>query len=113
MGRRVMHIAQVRELPRIMFEALANALEEFYPELFPRRRGKVIWSRRGAGSESIVLTTGGEYRIAAAISGGSRGHSFDDLLIDELREMDSFSIMDAAKPAQRFSVNPQTIYLSN
>src|SRR4051812_7935744 len=27
-GRRIMHIAQVRELPRIMFEALADAIEE-------------------------------------------------------------------------------------
>jgi hypothetical protein len=108
-----MHIAQVRELPRIMFEALADAIEGEHPDLLPRRRGKVIWPRRGAGSESIVLTNGGTYRIAAAISGGSRGHSFDDLLIDELRELTGFDVVNAAKPAQRFSENPQTIYLSN
>jgi hypothetical protein len=112
-GRSLMHIAQVRELPRIMFEAIADALEESDPDLFPRRRGKIIWPRRGAGSESIVLTNGGTYRIAAAIRGGSRGHSFDDLLIDELREMESFDVINAAKPAQRFSDDPQTIYLSN
>jgi hypothetical protein len=107
-----MHIAQVRELPRIMFEAIADALEEF-PELFPKRRGKIIWPRRGAGSESIVLTNGGTYRIAAAVTGGARGHSIDDLIIDELREMNSFDVVNSAKPAQRFSDNPQTIYLSN
>ena len=112
MGRRIMHIAQVRELPRIMFEALADAIEETSPGLLPRRRGKIIWPRRGAGSESIVLTNGGEYRIASAIT-GARGFSFDDLLIDELREMDSFDVINAAKPAQRFSPNAQTIYLSN
>lgn len=112
-GRHIMHIAQVRELPRIMFEAIADALEEADPDLFPRRRGKIIWPRRGAGSESIVLTNGGSYRIAAAISGSARGHSIDDLLIDELREMDSFDVVNSAKPAQRFSDNPQTIYLSN
>lgn len=112
-GRRVMHIAQVRELPRIMFEAIADALETLNPSLFPKRRGKIIWPRRGAGSESIVLTNGGTYRIAAAITGAARGHSFDDLLIDELREMESFDVINAAKPAQRFSDNPQTIYLSN
>lgn len=111
-GRHIMHIAQKRELPRIMFEAIADALEE-YPDLFPRRRGKIIWPRRGAGSESIVLTNGGSYRIAAAIAGSSRGHSMDDLLIDELREMDTFEVINSAKPAQRFSLNPQTIYLSN
>jgi phage terminase large subunit-like protein len=111
-GRHIMHIAQVRELPRIMFEAIADALEAF-PELFPRRRGKIIWPRRGAGSESIVLTNGGSYRIAAAVSGSARGHSIDDLIIDELREMESFEVVNSAKPAQRFSENPQTIYLSN
>lgn len=111
-GRRIMHIAQVRELPRIMFEAIADAIEASEPGLLPTRRGKTIWPRRGAGSESIVLNNGGEYRIASAITGG-RGFSFDDLLIDELREMDSFDVVNAAKPAQRFSENPQTIYLSN
>lgn len=112
-GRHIMHIAQVRELPRIMFEAIADALEASDPDLFPKRRGKIIWPRRGAGSESIVLTNGGSYRIAAAIRGSARGHSIDDLLIDELREMDSFDVVNSAKPAQRFSADPQTIYLSN
>jgi phage terminase large subunit-like protein len=111
-GRKVMHIAQVRELPRIMFESIADALEDD-PTLFPKRRGKIIWPRRGAGSESIILTNGGTYRIAAAITGSARGHSIDDLLIDELREMESFDVINSAKPAQRFSENPQTIYLSN
>lgn len=113
-GRRILHIAQVRELPRIMFEWVADKIEESDPSLFPRRRGKIIWPRRGAGSENIVLTNGGLYRIAAAGSGGARGlDEIDDLIIDELREMDTWEPINAAKPAQRFSVNPQTIYLSN
>jgi hypothetical protein len=112
-GRHIMHIAQVRELPRIMFESIADVLEQTEPDLFPRRRGKIIWPRRGAGSESIVLTNGGSYRIAAAVTGSARGHSIDDLIIDELREMDSFDVINSAKPAQRFSEDPQTIYLSN
>ena len=112
-GRHIMHIAQVRELPRIMFESIADVLEATAPDLFPKRRGKIIWPRRGAGSESIVLTNGGSYRIAAAVSGSARGHSIDDLIIDELREMDTFDVINAAKPAQRFSEDPQTIYLSN
>ncbi|HEY3434983.1 MAG TPA: hypothetical protein VGK41_04960, partial [Solirubrobacterales bacterium] len=73
-----------------------------------------IWPRRGAGSESIVLTNGGTYRIAAATSGAARGHDeIDDLLIDELREMESWEVINSAQPAQRFSADPQTIYLSN
>lgn len=112
-GRHVMHIAQVRELPRIMFESIADVLEATAPDLFPKRRGKIIWPRRGAGSESIVLTNGGTYRIAAAVTGSARGHSIDDLVIDELREMESFDVINSAKPAQRFSEDPQTIYLSN
>ena len=112
-GRHVMHIAQVRELPRIMFESIADVLEATAPDLFPKRRGKIIWPRRGAGSESIVLTNGGSYRIAAAVTGSARGHSIDDLIIDELREMDSFDVINSAKPAQRFSLDPQTVYLSN
>lgn len=113
-GRRILHIAQVRELPRIMFEQIADHVEEVNPDLFPKRRGKIIWPRRGAGSESIVLTNGGTYRIAAAGRGGARGQEqVDDLFIDELREMETWEVINAAKPAQRFSVNPQTIYLSN
>jgi len=112
-GRHIMHIAQVRELPRIMFEMIADALEASDPGLFPKRRGKIIWPRRGAGSESIVLTNGGSYRIAAAVTGSARGHSIDDLIIDELREMETWDVINSAKPAQRFADDPQTIYLSN
>lgn len=113
-GRHILHIAQVRELPRIMFEAIADVLEETAPDLFPKRRGKIIWPRRGAGSESIVLTNGGSYRIAAAGTGSARGQEeIDDLLLDELREIESWEVINAAKPAQRFSSNPQTIFLSN
>lgn len=112
-GRHIMHIAQVRELPRIMFEMIADALEASNPDLFPKRRGKIIWPRRGAGSESIVLTNGASYRIAAAVTGSARGHSIDDLIIDELREMETWDVINSAKPAQRFADDPQTLYLSN
>ena len=47
-GKKVMHIAQTRELPRHMFGIIADALSQ-EPELFPKRRGKVIWPRYGAG----------------------------------------------------------------
>ncbi len=111
-GRRVMHIAQSRELPRVMFGTIANALSE-EPDLFPRRRGKVIWPRYGAGQEEITLANGGSYRIAAAGTGGARGWTNDLVIIDELREIDSWSVIEAAQPTLRMSTDGQMIYLSN
>lgn len=111
-GKRVMHIAQTRELPRHMFGVIADALSA-EPELFPKRRGKVIWPRYGAGQEEIVLQNGGTYRIAAARTGGARGWTNDLVIIDELREMDSFDIINAAEPTLTMSPDPQMVYLSN
>jgi hypothetical protein len=112
-GRKVLHIAQNRELPREMFSVVADAIAEHDEALLPRRRGKIIWPRYGSGQEEIVLTNGGSYRIAAAGTGGARGHPVDDLLIDELREMLSMDVMNAAGPTLRMSADPQTVYFSN
>jgi hypothetical protein len=111
-GRRVLHIAQNRELPRAMFGAIADALSDT-PELFPKRRGKVIWPRYGSGQEEILLANGGSYRIAASNRGGARGQSIDDLLIDETREMVDWDVVSAAEPTMTMSADPQTVYLSN
>lgn len=112
-GRRILHIAQVRRLPREMWEQVAAVIEETAEDLLPRRRGKIIWPRRQAGAEEISLTNDGSYRIAAAINGSARGLSGDDLIIDELREMETWEALNSANPALRFSDDPQTIYLSN
>jgi len=111
-GKRVMHIAQSRELPRVMFGVIANALSE-EPDLFPKRRGKVIWPRYGAGQEEITLANNGSYRIAAAGTGGARGWTNDLVIIDELREIDSWAVIEAAQPTLRMSTDGQMIYLSN
>jgi hypothetical protein len=111
-GRRVVHIAHDRNLPRKMFDTVADALSG-EPELFPRRRGKVIWPRYGAGQEEVVLLNGGSYRIAASRTGGARGWSNDIVVIDELREMDSFDVMNAAEPTLMMSPDPLMVYLSN
>lgn len=111
-GRRVLHIAQTRELPREMFGVIADALSE-EPGLFPVRRGKTIWPRYGSGQEEIKLQNGGSYRIAASNRGGARGQSVDDLLIDELREMIDWSTLSAAEPTLTMSSDPQIVYLSN
>jgi hypothetical protein len=112
-GRKIMHLAQNRELPREMFGLVADVIAETDADLLPRRRGKIIWPRYGSGQEEIILTNGGRYRIAAANRGGARGHPNDDVIIDETREMDSFDVMAAAEPTLTMSLDPQIIYLSN
>ena len=111
-GLKVMHMAQTRELPRHMFGMIADALSN-EPELFPKRRGKVIWPRYGAGQEEIVLVNGGTYRIAASTTGGARGWSNDRVIIDELLEVDSFDTLAAIEPTLTMSADPQIVYFSN
>jgi hypothetical protein len=104
MGRRVMHAAQTRELPRKMFLRLALLVEARYPD------AKV---RRGAGQETIEIpSTGGLYQIVAASGGAPRGASMDDLMLDELRELEE-DFVGAALPTLTVSLNPQVLYLSN
>jgi hypothetical protein len=111
-GKKVTHIAQTRELPRQMFEIIADALSN-EPGLFPTRRGRTIWPRFGAGQEEIKLLNGGSYRIAAANRGGGRGWSNDIVIVDELREMKDYLVIGAAEPTLTMSPDPQMIYLSN
>ena len=103
MGRRILHAAQGRDLPRKMFIRLAPLVEAKWPD------AKI---RRGAGQESIETPNGGFYTISAASSGGPRGLSIDDLLPDELRELDE-DFIGAALPTMTASANPQVLYLSN
>lgn len=104
MGRRVLHAAQTRELPRRLFNRLAVIVERQYPD------AKV---RRGAGQETIELQNGGLYLITAATGGGARGiDAIDDLLVDEVREIDE-DFLGAALPTTIASLNPQVFYLSN
>jgi hypothetical protein len=112
-GRRVLHIAQNRELPREMFGLVADALSA-EPDLFQTRRGKIIWPRYGSGQEEILLKNGAKYRIAASNRGGARGKDAIDLLIiDELREQVDWDVISAAEPTMTMSDDPQTVYLSN
>lgn len=102
MGRRVLHAAQLRELPRLTFLRLAA--------YWDGKDGVTI--RRGAGQEQIELDNGGFYKIVAATGGAPRGMSVDDLIIDELREIDE-DFIQAAIPTTIASPNPQILYLSN
>ncbi len=105
MGLRVMHTAQNRVLPRDVFEQVA--------EILTRAGVLKVKPRFANGQEVIKTRNGGVYRIVAPTRGGARGPSNDIVLIDELREMEDFGFIGAAKPTLTASKSPQTIYLSN
>ncbi len=103
MGRKIIHAAQTRDLPRQTFEKLDILAREAWPD------AKI---RRGQGQEMIEVPTGGVYRIVAATGGAPRGWSMDDLIMDELRELGE-DFVGAAMPTTLASRNPQVLYLSN
>jgi len=98
-GRRIIHTAQNRLLPRKVFVEVAK----HYPQ------AKVRYAN---GQESIELPNGGSYMIVAP-QRGARGESADDLIVDELREMEDFDFIAAAEPTLTESEDPQVWYLSN
>lgn len=106
-GRRMMHTAQNRELPREVFGMVADVMEDKYLGELRRR------PRFANGQEEILTRNGGRYRIVAPTRGGARGPSNDDVIVDELREMNDFDFIGAAEPTLTASSNPQMIYLSN
>ena len=107
MGRRIMHTAQNRELPREVFGRVADHFETKHAKLLAKR------PRFANGQEEIKLTNGGHYRIVAPTRGGARGPSNDDVIVDEVRELPSHDFIAAAKPTMNASRNPQVLYLSN
>jgi hypothetical protein len=107
MGRRIMHTAQNRELPRDVFGRVADHMMDKHAELLSSK------PRFANGQEEIRLRNGGRYRIVAPTRGGARGPSNDDLLIDEIRELVDHEFIGAAKPTLSASPNPQIVYLSN
>jgi hypothetical protein len=111
--KRILHLAaNDRDLPRSMFNIIAKELSQ-EESLFPKRRGKTIWPRYGAGQEEIVLENGGWYRIKATGRGGGRGWSADIVIIDELREADDPEVIGMVEPTLLMSDDPQLVELSN
>lgn len=110
MGRRIMHTAQNRELPREVHARIADLMAAHYPDEL-KHRGRGI--RFGAGQEEINLTNGGHYRIVAPTRSGARGPANDDVIVDEVRELTDYGFIAAAKPTLTASSNPQFLYLSN
>ncbi|HET7056810.1 MAG TPA: hypothetical protein VFI12_10130, partial [Thermomicrobiales bacterium] len=112
-GKRVMHTAQDRKLPQEVFTVVAEFMWEHHAKLFPQRNGRATKPRYANGQEEVILRNGGVYSIVAPTRGGARGPSRDLVIVDELREMDTWDFIAAAKPTLTASKDPQMIYLSN
>ena len=106
MGRRVLHTAQNREIPRETFELLADYVAGGN-EVIPK--GGIRWAN---GQEVIKFRNGGRYTLVAPRH-GVRGHRADDVIQDEVREQHDDSLKRAMLPTLTASPNPQTVYLSN
>ena len=112
-GKRIMHTAQDRSVPRDIFYRVADIMWEQDNALFPLRNDRQTKPRYANGQEEIRLSNGGVYSIVAPTRGGARGPSRDLVIIDELREFDSWDFIAAAKPTTIASTDPQILYLSN
>lgn len=105
-GRRVMHTAQNRDLPRSSHEVIADAFQSYWPGLVDRIR----WS---SGQEEIVLKNGGHYKIVAPTRSAARGHTNDVIVIDEILDLEDHEFIGAAKPTVMASPEAQVLYFSN
>jgi hypothetical protein len=119
MGRRILHTAQNRELPRQTFLEIAA-------DMYDDPAVKSI--REANGQESITLHAegcvrpkgrkrckckgGGKYTLVAPRP-GVRGHGVDDVILDEVREQRSYELIGAIKPTVTAADDWQIVYLSN
>lgn len=102
-GRRVLHTAQNRTLPREVFVRLAQHYVG---------REETLEVRYANGQEVIRLAGGGRYTLVAPRP-SARGFGVDDVIIDEVREAHDFALVAAIRPTLTASKNPQIVYLSN
>lgn len=69
--------------------------------------------RLTTGTETITTTSGASYKIAAANRRGGRSLSIDRLIVDELREHQSWDAWNATTNAQNAIFEAQTVAISN
>lgn len=100
-GRRILHSAQDRIIPRRIFHRVATSFEKGEARV-----------RLANGQEEVELKNGGRYKIVAP-QRGVRGNDADDLIVDEVREQEDTEFVDAARPTLTASANPQILYMSN
>lgn len=111
-GRRIIHTAQNRDLPREVFARVADIMSQDMT-LFPQRNGRPLRPRFANGQEEITLSNGGRYKIVAPTRGGARGGTNDDVIVDEVRELETLEFIGAVKPTMTASPDPQILYYSN
>jgi len=101
-GRKVVHTAQNRSVPRAVFLDIAGS--------YSKHEARV---RLANGQEEVALReTGGSYTIVAP-ERGVRGLDGDDLILDEVREFKTFEFINAFRPINAASPDGQNIWLSN
>lgn len=87
----------------------AVELAESSPEL----ADEIARVRRAAGEESLVTVHGCRYKIAASNRKGGRSLTIDRLILDELREHDSWEAWNAAVPAMNAVPDAQAWAITN
>jgi len=104
--------AQDRALPRVVFEQVAQAIED-HPDL-RRRRERVRYAN---GTEEVRMVGGHDapwLRVVAPTQQGFRGYQkVGLLLIDEVREQRTDAVWSAALYTTRAHPNPQVWAVSN
>lgn len=105
MGRRMLHTAQVREIPRNTFLRITQSIPL-------GMAADILDIRYANGQEVIKMRNGGRYTLVAPRP-GVRGHAVDDVFLDETREQHSFDLVAALRPTITASRDPQIVYLSN
>lgn len=69
--------------------------------------------RRANGEQTLTVSTGGRYKIAASNARGGRSLTIDRLIMDELREHHDWSAYNAAVPATSAVADAQIWMISN
>lgn len=87
--------------------ALAESVEDLAVDIPP------TGVRKAAGEECLSTSYGSRYKIAASNRKGGRSLSIDRLLLDELREHDSWEAWSAAYPAMNARPFAQCVAISN
>ncbi|NIJ10619.1 hypothetical protein FHU38_000963 [Saccharomonospora amisosensis] len=82
-------------------------------ESSPELAEEIARVRRAAGEESLVTVHGCRYKIAASNRKGGRSLTIDRLILDELREHDSWDAWNAAIPAMNAVPDAQAWAITN
>lgn len=108
-GKRVLYSAHNGGTARRMFKEIVDDFESVR-ELYERVKTNGVY--RAQGSEAIELTNGGLVKFQTRTNSGTRGETYDVIVVDEAQEL-TYDQLDAIKPTTIASESgdPQMIYL--